>query len=421
MPADSAPQLLRRCYDAAIAAVQPESALREPLARDATPDSSCWVIAVGKAARGMAAAISRESAARGGRILGGLIVGVDAGAPDSGLPTIVGDHPIPRMESQRAADALAQLVQRIPSGASTHIAISGGASALIGGPLPGFSMADVTETFQLLLTSGLDIHQMNAIRKRITCWSAGRLALALEGRRLRTWVISDVPGDDLSSIASGPCSGDPWTSAEVQQLLVTSGLGDRLPPAVCAGMSRETPKPDDPRLAGVVARIVANNRIALAAAADEGRRAGVSVRLMDQPLRGEAASMGRQIAAEMQRRAGADSELLIWGGETTVAISGTGGLGGRSQELALAAARELALTGTAGALLAAGTDGRDGPTDAAGAVVDARTWHQVVAAGRDPDADLMHHNSYVALAAAGALLRSGPTGTNVMDLAIALT
>ena len=419
MPAESATPLLRRCHAAAIAAVQPEAALREPLASDPAPGSDCWVIAVGKAAQGMAAAIARESSARGGRIHGGLIVGADPYVPDGALPTVVGDHPIPGLRSERAADALAALVQRIPRDASTHVAISGGASALIAGPLPEFSMADVTQTFELLLTSGLDIHEMNAIRKRVTRWSAGRLALALEGRRVRAWVISDVPGDDLSSIASGPCSGDPWTAGQVRRLLVSSGLAPRLPPAILAGMSRETPKPDDPRLAGVTARIVADNRTAMSAAADEGRRAGITVTLMDEPLRGDAGAMGRRIAAEMLRRRGASPQLLIWGGETTVAIAGTSGTGGRSQELALAAARELGASGVAGALLAAGTDGRDGPTDAAGAVVDATTWHRIGASGRDPDADLAHHDAYAALSAAGALLRTGPTGTNVMDLAIA--
>jgi glycerate-2-kinase len=420
-PTDSAPRLLRRCHAAAIAAVQPEVALREPLAGDAAPGSDCWVIAVGKAAHGMAAALARDSLARGGRVMGGLIVGVDPARPDGLLPTVVGDHPIPGARSDRAATALAELVLRVPPGASTHVAISGGASSLVAGPLPGLSMVDVTTTFEMLLTSGLDIHEMNAIRKRITRWSAGRLALALEGRRVRAWVISDVSGDDPASIASGPCSGDPWTADAVQRLLASSGLADRLPPAVLAAMAHETLKPDDARLAGVATRIVANNHGAMVAAADEGRRAGVAVTLIDQPLRGEAATMGRQIAAEMQRRASSSPQLLIWGGETTVAISGSGGTGGRSQELALAAARELDITGAAGVLLAAGTDGRDGPTDAAGAVVDARTWQRIAAAGRDPDADLARHDSYAALAAAGALLRTGPTGTNVMDLAIAFT
>jgi len=432
---ESAAGLLQRCFAAAVAAVQPAGALRSPLRASRHDGSSSWVIAIGKAAGGMAASITDWLAGDGRVLAGGVVVEPDAAGLGSPWTTAVwpagqshatlrfttGDHPIPRDASARAAAAIGELVQRIPAGADVHIALSGGGSALVAGPLPGLTMADVTATFELLLTSGLDIHEMNAIRKRITRWSAGRLGLALARRRVQVWVISDVPGDDLTSIASGPCTGDPWTTAEVRQLLAATRLGERLPESVRAAIEHETPKPGDPVLSSIAPVIVANNRTALVTVAETARAAGVAVRVMDDPLTGEASAMGRRIADKMRENGGHAPELLVWGGETTVTVTGRGGTGGRSQELCLAAAKFLHEAQTGGTLLAAGTDGRDGPTDAAGAVVDRDTWRRITAAGRDPAADLSGHDAYRSLDAAGALLRSGPTGTNVMDLALALT
>ncbi len=268
--------------------------------------------------------------------------------------------------------------------AEVHIAISGGASALIAGPLPPLTMHDVTQVFGLLLSSGLDIGQVNAVRKRCTRWSAGRLALALAPRRLKIWVISDVIGDDLESIGSGPCTGDSWTSEATVALLASRGLLDKLPDAARGLIGQETPKPDDPVLRALVPRIVANNHTAVTGGRRcSATRGNVAVHVMPDPLRGEAAEMGRIVANATRARATAPA-ILVWGGETVVTIIGDSGAGGRSQELALAAA-EL-LRGSRDVLLAAGTDGRDGPTDAAGALVDGTTWARIAASGRDPSA-----------------------------------
>lgn len=434
---ESAAELVHGCYAAAVAAVQPAAALRAPLRATAHDGSSGWLISIGKAAPGMAAAIADWLAENGGVLAGGVVIGphpepgalVTSPAPsmltrapsNPALRFVSGDHPIPGDGSSHAAAAIDEVVRQIPATAEVHVAISGGASALIAGPLAGLTMADVTSTFEVLLTSGLDIHEMNAIRKRVTRWSAGRLALALAGRRVHVWAISDVPGDDLGSIGSGPCTGDPWTSDDVRRMLAKSRLLERLPEAVRAALAQETPKPDDATLVAISARIVASNRTALVAAAEMARQSGIFARVMDDPLAGEAATMGRRIAATMRDTAGSRPELLLWGGETTVTIAGPPGMGGRSQELALAAAQSLHATQTAGLLLAAGTDGRDGPTDAAGAMVNRQTWQRIAAAGRDPATDLSHHDGYLALDAAHALVRTGPTGTNVMDLVIAVT
>ncbi len=412
-------ETLMHCYAAAIAAVQPQPALRAPLHAMVPGDTSCWIIGVGKASPGMVRAIVEWLAEHGREPAGGIVVAAEAmAAPHSSLLAMAGDHPIPDARSARAANAIAALIERIPPKADVHIAISGGASALIAGPLPSLSGTDVTRTFELLISSGLDIDEMNAVRKRVTRWSAGRLALHLLGRTLHVWIISDVLGDDPGSIASGPCNGDRWRSEEVRALLTRRGLYSWLPAPVQAALQVETAKPNDPWLATILPRIVANNASALAAAVAAARTFDITADVMSTTLRGEAARMGRQIGLAMQQRRDGRA-IQLWGGETTVTMMGDGGVGGRSQELALAAAH--ALRGEPGVLLAAGTDGRDGPTDAAGALVDGDTWDRISAAGRDPAADLARHDAYPALNAAGALLRTGPSGTNVMDLVIAAT
>jgi hydroxypyruvate reductase len=414
-------QRLRRCYDEAIRAVQPERALGRALPSLAAPTSSCWIISVGKASTGMANGIATWLAASGQAPAGGIIVGAeDHPPPHRALRVMTGDHPIPGERSAAAAAAIGKTIDQIPRGASVHVAISGGASALIAGPLPGLTADDVVRTFKALLSSGLDINEMNAIRKRVTAWSAGRLAAALTGRDLHVWVISDVPGDDLGSIASGPCTGDAWTRDDVARLVDEHDLADALTPAVRSALTRETLKPGASELAGVEPVIVASNRTAVDAAADAARELGWQAQVMTPGLRGDASRMGREVGMALDARADAQS-VFIWGGETTVTIGAAAGTGGRAQELALAAASELAQRDRAAIVLSAGTDGRDGPTDAAGAIVDGKTWGRIEAAGRDPGKDLAQHDAYPALDAVGALMRTGPTGTNVTDLVLGTT
>ena len=393
--------------------------MRAPLLLADPGSAPCWIISIGKASHGMARAIVHWLAEHQREPAGGIIVSASTGVPPHpALRAMTGDHPIPGARSLRACSAIADTIARIPPGAIVHVCISGGASSLAAGPLPAIDRADVTTTFELLLSSGLDIHEMNAVRKRVTRWSAGRLALQLVARSLQVWVVSDVMGDDLGSIASGPCTGDAWTSDRVRAMLSQRGIYQSLPRSVQLAMAVETPKPADQWLASITPRIVAANGTALAAAVAAATALGVRATRMPEPLHGEAAIMGRAIA---QATVGPSEtpEIRIWGGETTVTMVGQRGIGGRSQELALAAAEHWHRGGSA--LLAAGTDGRDGPTDAAGALVDAETWKRIVAAGRDPAIDLAAHDAYAALNTAGALLRTGPTGTNVMDIAFATT
>jgi glycerate 2-kinase len=418
--------------------------------------------------------------------LGGLIIGPASGpAPSPSLEVVVGDHPEPGPGSFTAAEALARTVARVGRGDEVWVLLSGGTTSLIGAPVAGIAPDELTALYQLLLGSGLDIAAMNRIRKRFSRWGAGRLAQALAPSRVRVLAMSDVIGDDLASIGSGPCVPDASTAVQVRQLLEGAGLWQRIPAAarhhlaeVERGTMAETPKPGDQAFANVTLELVASNRLALEAAAKRAAELGLAPVVAEMPLAGEASAAGASVAAALLHNCGRQSipqpeelrasggpevgalpqpeelrasgspevgalpqpeelrasggpevgalpqpeelrgRCWIWGGETTVTLGPSAGLGGRCQELALAAARALAGRTGASALLAAGTDGRDGPTDAAGAIVDRSTWAAIAAAGRDPGRDLESHNAYRALDAVGALLRPGLTGTNVMDVVI---
>jgi hydroxypyruvate reductase len=380
----------------------------------------------------MAAAALDVLRHRGTSPAGGLIVGpAEAASPHPAVDCVAGDHPEPGLASLAAAGALERTVKRIPKTDEVWLLLSGGTSSLIAAPEPGLSPADLTSIYSLLLGSGLDITAMNRIRKRFSRWGGGKLARALAPAKIRGYVVSDVIGDDLASIASGPCVPDPTTAGEIREQLEQAGIWPRLPESgrslvlsVEAGERAETPKPGDNAFAGVSLEVIASNRLALEAAANRARELGLPAVVASHPISGEAAPAGEWLARSLLERCAQrdtpDSRLcLIWGGETTVTLGEPSvGLGGRCQELALAAAR--ALGGASGgiALLAAGTDGRDGPTDAAGAIVDGGTWQAIESSGREPAQDLAEHNSYPALRAAGALLRPGLTGTNVMDVVI---
>ena len=417
----------------ATAAVNPGPALSrrlEVMPGNAPPP---WIISLGKAALPMAQAAVETLAARGREPAGGLIVPPAAApSPHRSLQVVPGDHPEPGAGSLAAAAALADVAARAAGAGEVWVLLSGGTTSLLGAPVEGITPGELTELYALLLGSGLDITAMNRIRKRFSRWGAGRLALALAPAPVRVYAVSDVIGDDFASIGSGPCVPDPSSAAEVRDLLERSGLWERIPPSTrrqvreaSEGTMAETPKPGDPAFARVTIELIASNGLALEAAAKRAAELGLVPVVVDTPLAGEASAAGTSVAATLlQDYASSDipqrrGRCRIWGGETTVTLGDTApGLGGRCQELALAAARTLAGAPPGIALLAAGTDGRDGPTDAAGAIVSGATWAAIAAAGRDPGRDLAAHDAYRALDAAGALLRPGLTGTNVMDVVI---
>ncbi|HEX6615767.1 MAG TPA: DUF4147 domain-containing protein [Gemmatimonadales bacterium] len=437
MPPDPASrELLIELYRAATAAVDPAPALRARLAALPPHSGRRWILALGKAAGPMARAAVETLAGWGAEPAGGVIVAPALEpAPHGALTVVRGDHPEPGAGSLAAAHALGEAAARIPADDEVWVLLSGGATSLLAAPVDGLTPEELRALYALLLGSGLDITAMNRIRKRFSRWGAGRLAEALAPARVRVFAVSDVIGDELASIGSGPCVPDPATAADVRLLLEDAGLWDRVPGAARrallaseAGETADTPKPGDGAFARVTLELIASNRLAVEAAATRAVELGLRAEVVDTPLAGEAAAAGARIAAALlqhcQRPANpqrSGRRCMVWGGETTVTLGDSPpGLGGRCQELALSAARVLASASDEVVLLAAGTDGRDGPTDAAGAVVDGGTWEAITAAGRDPARDLAKHDAYRALDAAGALVRTGLTGTNVMDVVIGL-
>ncbi|MEA2714171.1 MAG: glycerate 2-kinase [Gemmatimonadales bacterium] len=424
--------LLADLYAAATAAAAPGPALTARLDRlDLDPGRRVWILALGKASMPMAQAATDCLRSRGRAPAGGLVVAPAASAsPHPLLRCVAGDHPEPGPGSFAAADALAAVAAQVTPADEVWVLLSGGTTSLIGAPEPGLSADDLTRLYSLLLGSGLDITAMNRIRKRFSRWGGGKLARALAPARVRVYIVSDVIGDDLASIGSGPLVPDPTTAAEVRDLLQRADLWSRLPESarglvasVEAGKTAETPKPGDQAFASVTLELIVSNRLALEAAARRATELGLAAELVEKPIAGEASVTGASVAAKLLNNCARKSEpqpsCTIWGGETTVTLGpGPAGLGGRCQELALAAARALEGAPEGTALLAAGTDGRDGPTDAAGAIVDGSTWSAIVRSGRDPTRDLATHDAYHALDAAGVLLRPGLTGTNVMDIVI---
>ena len=432
---------LVQLYWAAVRAVAPGAALADALERISKEigQRRVWIIAIGKAANPMAIAAVDFLARNRLELAGGLIVAPRVlPTPHACLEFVAGDHPLPGPRSFLAADAVAKVARRVKPDDEVWVLLSGGASSLMAAPDGTMKPEEMMQLFEVLLGSGLDIATMNLIRKRFTRWSAGRLSAALSAARTRNFIVSDVIGDDLAAIGSGPCTPDPSTAADIHALLISNKLWDRIPvaarhhiAAVEHDPSRETPKPGDRIFQNVERKIIASNRVALEAAAARARELGYEPQILSTTLAGEAASVGKRLASTLISYCGSGpspltnrpvQSCLLWGGETTVTMGSATGAGGRCQELALAAARELALAKSVrgSTLLACGTDGRDGPTDAAGAIVDRETWGAIEKAGRAPDADLAAHDSHPALDAAGALLRTDLTATNVMDIVIGI-
>ena len=394
-----------------------------------------WVFAFGKAAHGMAAAAVSSLQRSLAEIVGGLIVAPQpSDVPTGAIHCMAGNHPIPGPDSFAAAGKLQQIVSQKRGADFGIVLLSGGASSLIGAPLRGMGQADLRQLYEVLLGSGLDIAQMNAVRKRFSYWAAGRMALGLAPARTFCFALSDVPGDDLATIGSGPCVPDPTRVSQVIALLEQAGLMTRISASfrqyladAARGLIPETPKPAHPAFAHVTARVIGNNANALEAAAATARRLGLVALIGEEPLAGDAAATGVRLAetliANRERTMSDATQCYIWGGETTVTLKPGAPPGGRSQQLALAASKHLAQAGDRGrgiTLLVAGTDGRDGTTDCAGAIVNGETWSAIASRGIEPAVALESHDAHRALAAVDATFAPGSTGTNVMDIAIGL-
>ena len=377
------------------------------------------LVAIGKAAGAMATAVADVL---GPYLRRGIVI---APGPvtiaDAPIVAYRGGHPIPTSEGIRGAMAVHRLAGSLEADDVLLCAISGGASALATLPPDDVSLDDVRETTRLLMHAGATIDELNCVRKHLDRLKGGRLAALAFPARVEALVLSDVVGDPLATIASGPTVPDPTTVAQAIDVLCTRGVWDALPAAVREHLEAgdESPKPGDMRFVKSRTRIVGSNSIAAEGAAAHARALGYDARVVTTTLEGEARDVGARLAADARaaRETTTSSLALVYGGETTVTVTGTG-LGGRNQELALAAA--VALDGTDGITIASvGTDGIDGPTDAAGAVADGTTLARAAERGLDPRAALASNDSYRFWTGLGDVVTTGPTGTNVMDLVVA--
>ena len=381
-------------------------------------ESSCTCLAVGKAARGMAAAAARRL---GPRIRDGLIITTEPG--DGPFPILVGSHPVPTHASESAGRSALRLARAANEADTLLVLLSGGASALMAVPIDGITLADKAATTALLLNNGASIASLNCVRKHLSAIKGGRLAAGTAARTI-TLAISDVVGDDLTVIGSGPTVADTSTYADALRALDDHGGRQRFPLPVVSHLTAgargelpETPKTIDGR--GDMARVIGSRRDAMAGAAQEARARGYTVQVVDAPVIGEArAAAGPWIAAAAQA-SGHTPVCLVSSGETTVRVSGTG-RGGRNQEFALALVDVISRITRPAALASVGTDGVDGPTDAAGAVADSSTLARANAAGLSPDGFLTNNDAYRFFSALGDLIHTGATGTNVGDLQIIL-
>ncbi|NOS80833.1 MAG: glycerate kinase [Nitrospira sp.] len=438
IPSSSIRPLLRKLIVRGLAAVDASMAVDRAISKNGEKlvigrrryDLRCYervvVLGAGKAAASMAQAVEQRL---GSRLQGGFVV-VKHGHVVSTKRIVVAEagHPVPDRFGQKAAARLCAMAAELGRRDLLILLLSGGASSLLPAPVAGITLADKQRTTQELLRCGASIRDINTVRKHLSRIKGGRLAELTEATVV-TLVLSDVLGDDLSAIASGPTTPDPTTYHEAVAILKRYRIWPAIPQRVrqhldhgCQGLLSETPKPGSSRFRRIHHHIVGNNAAAVKAVACAAREAGLRI-LVRPAITGEARDEGRRFGA-LAREIVREGKLLqgpccvVAGGETTVTVSGKG-IGGRAQEFAAAAALEIA--GLAQVWVAAiGTDGTDGPTDAAGAVVDGNTAARAQRLSVDLDGALKRHNIYPALKKLDQLIMTGPTGTNVNDLYLIL-
>jgi glycerate 2-kinase len=427
---------LMRIYAAAVSAVDPRRIVARAIGSGsaALPEAKemierarrVSVLAVGKAAIGMGAealSICGEKVETSLAIAPPPIMG---SAAPTGLRIIQGAHPLPDESSLKAGEAVLKFVASIEPGALLLFLLIGGASALIAAPVGSVTLADKVMVTSALMNAGASIHELNTVRKHLSAIKGGGLARAVpEGVRVLTLILSDVPGNALATIGSGPTVGDPSTYSDAIAVLKRRKVWGRAPEAVrdhlergAAGEIEETPKPDDSALERVRNIIIADNATAVDGARECATLLGYNVVEM-RDLSGKADEAGRRIATSIGAIAGPPT-CFVAGGETAVDVV-AGGKGGRSQQAALAMALEIAeFKGRSITALFAGTDGIDGPTDAAGAIVDCDTVRRAAEAGWDAADVLARTDAYPLFKALGDLVITGPSGTNVADVFIGL-
>ena len=422
-------------WTASVDAVRPE-----PLVRAAV-EAEEWlrnaprvlVVGAGKAGPGMAAGLESAIAGRLDVVEG--LVNVPAGMTTplkrvrlhAARPQGVNE---PTAEGVSGAEEMLRLLQSAGPDDVAVCLLSGGGSALLPAPAEGVTLADKLAVTKLLHRSGATIDEMNCVRKHLSRVKGGRLAEAFRGKRLVSLIISDVVGDPLDVIASGPTAPDPTTFADALEVLHDYGLMDSTPAAVLrhlqAGRSGQIPDTPKAIPANVENRVIGSNRVALDAAKRKAEELGYRVLDLGSFVEGETRQVATAVAGIVRSIQNDGAPLqspacILLGGETTVTLGESPGKGGRNQEFALAVLAKLGAAGMVGVtVLSAGTDGEDGPTDAAGASADADTLDRAAALGLKPLTFLERHDAYTFFDATGDLLRTGLTGTNVMDVRVIL-
>ncbi len=387
---------------------------------------SIYLLAFGKAACGMSRAAFDALGRRMAETVVATKYGYTSNCPQ-GIKIIEAGHPLPDENSIQAGKLGLELAEKVGKDDILLVLISGGGSAIFELPEDDITLEELIKTNDLLLRSGAKIHEINTVRKHISKVKGGKLAKHVKGT-LISLIISDVVGDNLEAIASGPTVKDPTTFRDAHEILIRYGLWDKLPDSVrqhiklgLEGKRDETLKSDPPNVHNFIIGSVEKSCIAVKKKAEElGFRAHILTTVME----GEAKDVGTFLGSVIheiycKNRPFKKPTILIMGGETTVSVGDAKGLGGPSQELALSVAKKISgLKGTV--VIAFDTDGTDGPTDAAGGVVDSTTLKKLENLGIDVDEVLRNHDAYHALEEVGALLKTGPTGTNVNSMVISI-
>jgi hydroxypyruvate reductase len=420
----------------AVDAVEPRRLVRSALSRGTIdlPRTTLFLVAAGKAAWPMACALELEHGNPARAWQAGVVAGPQLGRDPlpPRLEWFDAAHPSPNAASEAAGRRALALAAESRTDGTLIVLLSGGASSMLAVPAAALSLADKIATSSALMNAGVPIADLNCVRKHLSAVKGGRLAAT--ARRTITWAISDVNGpiaDDPAVIGSGPTVADPSTSMEALEIVRRSGVGAELPASVMAHLEKgtdETPKPGDPRLRDSLYTVMANRHLAMDGAARIARGLGYDVQVIQQATSGEARDAGLAFASSaldegpVHGRATSRPRCIIASGETTVRVRGRG-RGGRNQEFALSAVPVLASLmpwNRAAVLASAGTDGIDGPTDAAGAIADTSSGERALGGGVRWDAALADNGAYDFFEPLGDLIVWGPTGTNVGDVHVLL-
>lgn len=403
MDIDQARAEVRRLFMAGVAAADPYQAVIKALEEGgASPD---LIIAVGKAARRMAeAALTLNT---GVKTI--VVTNYENAKPLDGAVVLPAGHPVPDAKGEAAAKTvISALEEAAGSGAEILVLVSGGGSALLPAPVEGVTLAEKAEVNRLLLASGADIGNMNLVRQQISRLKGGGMVRLAAPAKVTALILSDVVGDDLSIIASGPTVAPISDAKGASDLLRDLGLWEKVPASVRNHLQNA---PNQGPVPTAENHLIGSNRKSVQAMVTA---ANADVRRIEAAVEGDVAEAARYVCDQA-----GPGGLTVWGGETTVTLTGNG-QGGRNQEMALRIALEARERGWGmdWVCLQAGTDGRDGPTDAAGAIVDGGTLARIEMAGQDIQGLLRCNDSYTALRYAGDLLVTGATGTNVADLGV---